>query len=333
MSGQLHVGDAVATMQSLPAASVDMVVTSPPYYRLRDYGVNGQLGSEAAVDDWVDNLQRVADQVRRVLTPTGTLWLNLGDTYSTHRQQGAFRKSLLLGPERLALALIGEGWLLRNKIIWRKANAMPTSVRDRLACTWEALYVFTKSPRYYFDLDAIRQPHTSAATKRHRVTRAVRGREAWRGPNSGSATGLLALKAAGLVGHPLGRNPGDVWVTATSNYRGSHRATFPVALIERAIAAGCPVARCARCRAPWHQPLLRAADGTVARRALGPTCACGAAPEPGVVLDPFMGSGTTAVVAESLGRQWLGIELNPAFAREAEARIQTARASPPRRAA
>jgi hypothetical protein len=136
---------------------------------------------------------------------------------------------------------------------------------------------------------------------------------------------LLALKAAGLVGHPLGKNPGDLWVTASSNYRGSHRATFPVSLVTRALQAGCPEARCRTCRAPWRRTVLRAADGSARRSPLGPTCRCGAPAEPGVVLDPFIGSGTTAVVAESLGRQWRGIELNPAYAAEARARIRASR--------
>lgn len=333
MSGRLYVGDALATMATLPPDSVDMVLTSPPYFRLRNYGVSGQIGREQAVDNWVDNLGQAVEHIRRVLTPTGTLWLNLGDTYANHQRQGAGRKSLLLAPERLALALIADGWLLRNKIAWRKANPMPTSVPDRLACTWEYLYVFAKSPGYFFDLDAIREPHTSRPSKRHRRTAAVRGREGWRGANSGDAAGLLALKAAGLVGHPLGKNPGDVWVTASSNYRGSHRATFPTALVERAIRAGCPEARCSACRAPWRRRVLRAIDGTATRQPLGPTCGCDAASEPGVVLDPFLGSGTTAVVAEALGRDWLGVELNPDFAAEAEARIAAARSSPAKQAA
>lgn len=333
MSGHLYVGDALKLAPTLSPGSADMVLTSPPYFRLRDYGVSGQLGAEPAVDDWVDNLRALAQALHDVLTPTGTFWLNLGDTYATQARQGAARKSLLLGPERLALALLADGWLLRNKIAWRKANPMPTPVPDRLACTWEYVYVFAKSPGYFFDLDAIREPHTSRVGKRHRRTALVRGREAWRGANSGDAAGLLALKAAGLVGHPLGKNPGDLWITASSNYRGSHRATFPTSLVERAIRAGCPEARCSVCRVPWRRRVVRTIDGTAARQPLGPTCACNAPSEPGVVLDPFLGSGTTAVVAESLGRDWVGIELNPDFAREAETRIAAARSSPTRSAA
>lgn len=330
---QVLVGDAHQGLSSLPDASVDMVLTSPPYFRLRDYAAIGQLGLETHVDDWVAGLRLVAADLTRVLTPTGSLWLNLGDTYATHPRQGAGRKSLLLAPERLALALSREGWLLRNKIVWAKPNAMPTSVTDRFACTWETVHLFARQPDYFFDLDAVRLPHTSRPSKRHRLTAQVRGRAAWQGPNAGGSDGLAAIKAAGRVGHPLGKNPGDVWRIATSNYRGAHHATFPVALAERAIRAGCPEARCRECRRPWRRPVIRAIGGTATRAALGPTCDCEAPSEPGLVLDPFIGAGTTGVAAERLNRDWLGIELNPDFAALAKARIHEARATPESRAA
>jgi DNA modification methylase len=316
------VGDANQQLARLPASSVDMVLTSPPYFRLRDYHVDGQLGGEPSVDEWVDHLTAVAEQIGRVLAPTGSLWLNVGDTYATRRSQGAERKSLLLGPERLALRLTQDGWQLRNKIVWQKANPMPTSVPDRLSCTWEALYVFVRQPSYFFDLDAIRVPHTSRLSKRHRVTAAVRGRQAWRGPNAGNDDGLAAIKAAGRVGHPLGKNPGDVWRIASSNYRGPHHATFPVALAERAIRAGCPELRCVACRQPWRRAVLRDIGGTAVRGALGPTCECDMPGERGLVLDPFMGAGTTGLAAQRLDRDWLGIELNPTFAALATERIE-----------
>lgn len=322
------VGDARAQLATLPTASIDTVVTSPPYYRLRDYAVTGQLGLEPNVSGWVDELRLAARAIHRVLTPTGTLWLNVGDTFSTHAREGAPRKGLLLGPERLALAMVADGWILRSRIAWHKSNPVPTSVRDRLTSSWEYIYVFAKQPNYFFDLDAIRVPHTSALSKRHRLTTAVHGREAWRGPNSASATGLTALKARGLVGHPLGKNPSDSWTIAASNYRGSHHATFPVELARRAILAGCPEQRCANCRAPWTRPVLRSTDGTARRGTLHPTCSCAAKSAAGTVLDPFMGAGTTAVAAEQLGRSWLGIELSAKFAAEAEARISQARSSP-----
>src|SRR5579875_2007584 len=122
---QVIVGDARQELRRLPDASVDMVLTSPPYFRLRDYHVSGQLGLETEVADWVLALRGIAREVHRVLVPTGSFWLNVADTYSTHVRQGAGRKSLLLGPERLALALIEDGWLLRNKIVWAKTNHLP----------------------------------------------------------------------------------------------------------------------------------------------------------------------------------------------------------------
>jgi site-specific DNA-methyltransferase (adenine-specific) len=322
---QILVGDAREALADLPAGSVDMVLTSPPYFRLRDYRVSGQLGLEHSVSDWVDNLRAVADEVVRVLTPTGSFWLNVGDSYSLHARQGAKRKSLLFGPERLALALIADGWRVRNKIVWQKANPMPSSVQDRLSCAWEAVYVFVLEEHYFFDLDAIRVPHKSPPPKpRPGGIRSIQ-REAWRGPNGDDASGLSAMKARGLVGHPLGKNPGDIWKIASSNYRGAHHATFPVALAMRTIAAGCPEARCVTCRQPWRRPTIRALGDVAMRGSLDPSCRCGAPREPGLVLDPFMGAGSTAIAAERLGRDWLGIELNPDFAGLAEQRIQEAR--------
>lgn len=324
---EVLIGDATEQLRRLPSASVDMVLTSPPYFRLRDYAVAGQIGSEQAVDEWVERLTRVAVEVGRVLVPTGSFWLNVGDTYATYTRQGADRKSLLLGPERLALRLLADGWRLRNKVVWQKANPMPTSVPDRLACTWEALYVFVRQPRYYFDLNAIRVPHTSRPSKRHRVTARVKRRESWRGPNAASASGLATIKADGRVGHPLGKNPGDVWRIASSNYRGGHRATFPVALAERAIRAGCPRLRCVVCREPYRQPVTRL-GGLALRGDLAPTCSCDAANEPGIVLDPFIGAGTTGVAAQQLGRDWLGIELNSDYAAQAVDRIASPKPPP-----
>lgn len=287
---RIVVGDAASELARLPDADIDMVLTSPPYFRLRDYQVAGQLGLEPHVEHWVDGLDAVTAQLRRILKPTGTLWLNLGDSYSTHARQGAPRKSLLLGPERVAQRLVGQGWTLRNKIVWAKANPMPSSVRDRLSATHEYLYVFAVQPRYHFDLDAIRIPHTSHMAPRTTKAGRDRQREAWRGPNGDDASGLTKLHARGIVGHRLGKNPGDLWRIASSGYRGAHHATFPLELARRAILAGCPAG--------------------------------------GVVLDPFMGAGTTAVAAEQLGQDWLGIELNPEFAALAEQRIRDARPPP-----
>jgi site-specific DNA-methyltransferase (adenine-specific) len=325
---RIVIGDALKLLQALPDASIDCVITSPPYFRLRDYDADGQIGLERHVDQWVEQLAEISEQVRRVLVPTGTFWLNLGDTYSSHPSQGAERTSMLMAPERLALRLQNADWVIRNKIVWAKPNPVPSSIPDRLNCTYEVIYVLAKQPKYFFDLDAIRQPHRAATTSGRAAKERDAPRESWRGPNGMAATGLHALKARGRVGHPLGKNPGDVWTIAPGGYRGAHHAIFPLALAERMIAAGSPEARCTRCRLQWQRRVIRALGGTATRAALAPTCNCKTSGEPGLVLDPFMGSGTIALAAEKLGRDWLGIELNPDFANAARDRIATARREP-----
>jgi len=178
------VGDALAQLQRLPPASIDCIVTSPPYFALRDYGVPGQLGAERTINDWVAQLRLVMREAARVLSPTGSLWLNLGDTFSRGGQWGAPAKSLLLGPERLLLALADDGWLIRNKIVWAKRNPMPTSVRDRLALTWEPIYLLVRSKHYSFDLDAVRVPHRSQPGVRRQPSPRP-GRPSWAGPLAG----------------------------------------------------------------------------------------------------------------------------------------------------
>lgn len=316
-------GDALWQLQTIADASVDCIVTSPPYFRLRDYQAAGQLGLEPHVDAWADHLRRVLRQCHRVLVPTGTVWLNLGDSYSTHTREGAARKSLLLAPERLARLLVEDGWMIRNKIVWAKPNTIPSSVRDRLATKHEVIYLLAKSPSYYFDLDALREPHTSRPPMRRGSARPRGSRPTWLGPNSDGDAGLAKLHAAGLRGHPLGKNPGDVWSVAVSRFRGAHFATYPEALVRRMVLAGSPRMRCTLCRKPWTRQLIR--DGPHARRKPPrPTCRCDAPAEPGLVLDPFIGSGTTAISAAKLGRDWLGIELNPDFVAMANRRITEA---------
>jgi site-specific DNA-methyltransferase (adenine-specific) len=333
---RLLVGDVRALLPSFPASSVDCVITSPPYYRLRNYGQRGQLGLEPSVDGWVDELRGVLHEVARVLKPTGGLWLNLGDSYSNHERDGALPKSLLLGPERLALAMVEDGWVIRSKVVWSKTNPMPTSVRDRLSCTWEIVYFAVRSRSYYFDLDAIRVPHRSHLDRPSRAASqraaATTGRPDWAGPLAGSNSGLDTMKAKGYVGHPLGKNPGDVWQLPTSNYRGAHHATFPVDLIRRPLLASCPERVCETCGLPWERAQARTLGRLATVGELQAQCACGAPWQPGLVLDPFMGSGTVAVAAEAHGRDWLGIELKPEFAAQARRRIRQERlkrAEPP----
>jgi DNA modification methylase len=311
------VGDAAARLRELPGASVDCVITSPPYFQLRNYGTPEQIGLEPHVDGWVSSLNRVFAEVGRVLKPTGVLWLNLGDSFSRHTRYGAPSKSLLLAPERLLLALAADGWIVRNKVIWAKTNPLPSSVTDRLSLSYEVFYFLVRSPRYFFDLDAIREPHRSSAAKRARPP--VNLTPEWAGPLAATLGGLRRARAAGTPGHALGKNPGDVWHIATHGYRGAHFATFPEALIRRPLLATCPRAVCTACGRPWRRTTR------VDQETLVP-CGCGAEVLPGVVLDPFFGSGTVGVAAQRLGRDWIGIELNPAYVELAEARL--ARSSP-----
>nr|WP_174893774.1 site-specific DNA-methyltransferase [Streptomyces antimycoticus] len=317
---------------------MDTIITSPPYFGVRDYGHEQQLGAEPDVDGWVNGLQLVARELARVLRPNGSLWLNLGDSYSRRPAEGAAPKSLLLGPARVALALVRDGWTLRNEVIWAKTNPMPSSVADRLTTTHELIYFFTRSPRYYFDLDPIRRPLVSG--KRQNPSDAPRSyppagigaanRKGWTLNNN---RGLGRLKASGLSGHPLGKNPGDVWTLPTAGFRGGHFAAFPMSLAERPLLAACPERVCSVCGQPWHRALERRDGRLLAVGDLEPTCMCGADGIPGVVLDPFMGTGTTALAAEKHGRDWIGIELNPAYAELAEQRLRTQRAKQRRPAA
>ena len=217
----LHHGDAATVLAEIPDGSVDCVVTSPPYFGLRDYGVEGQIGAEASPADFVGALVEVFREARRVLASDGTLWLNLGDSYSSgsrttyadtgkaSRRISAARppsdlpgKNLLGIPWQVAFALQDDGWILRNDIIWSKPNAMPESVADRLSSRHEHLFMLTKSRRYYFDLNPIREVATTGA-----------------GGN--------------------GRNPGDVWAIPTQPFAEAHFATMPPALAERCVMAGC----------------------------------------------------------------------------------------------
>ncbi|MBL7486776.1 site-specific DNA-methyltransferase [Frankia sp. AgB1.9] len=325
------VGDARTRLAELPAASVDCVITSPPYWGLRDYGASGQLGLEANVDGWVSDLRAVMAEVARVLTPTGSVWLNIADGYARHQREGAAKGSLLLGPERLAITLEGDGWIIRNKVVWAKSNPMPSSARTRLSNTYELIYFLTRSTTYYFDLHSIRMPHRSQQPKQAQAAGRVYP------PPSAAAhlgtlrrtnlnNGLARLKVAGRVGHPWGRNPGDVWTLGTANFREAHFATFPLALAERPLLATCPERVCVSCGQPWRRTGSPATTASAATRELQPACTCKAAWRPGILLDPFAGAGTVALAAEAHGRDWIGIELSPEYAAMAMARIRRARA-------
>ena len=349
-------GDVIETLRSLPDGIVHTCVTSPPYWGLRDYGVPGQIGLEPTPEEYVEKIVEVFREVRRVLRDDGTLWLNLGDSYANSNAGGNRRMSLkstkglkpkdLVGiPWRVAFALQADGWYLRSDIIWHKPNAMPESVKDRPTKAHEYIFLLSKSPRYYYDADAILE---DAST----YTPNTKGRQRNRGGrNDGFTTpiGNVAPKAAGK------RNRRTVWSVSTKPFKGAHFAVFPPDLIEPCILAGAPEKACPHCGAPWervterktidkegwgpskknHREYLgeetifkkgygRAGDPIVYTVGWKPTCQCEGndGSGRGIVLDPFFGSGTTGIVAEKHGRQWIGIELNSEYVEIAKKRLE-----------
>lgn len=313
---RILIGDAAAMLATLPAASVDCVITSPPYFLQRSYGVDGQIGSELTVTAWVARMLPVFTGLARVLKPSGSVWVELIDTYSGHEREGAPRKGLLLAPERLMLALADHGWSVRQKIVWHKTNPLPRAVRDRFTDGHSSLYHLVRSSTYYFDRDAARE--------------------------------ILADSKV-----LLGTDPGTVWsIGSRRGWGGFHPATFPEALVERPLLSTCPEKVCTRCGQPWQREYhaLRLDQATYARSeqyqlrfperyklARRPgrlvPCSCGASALPGVVLDPFFGSGTVGAVAQRFGRDWLGIELNQRYAKLAGQRLGDGTDPPARRAA
>lgn len=326
--GTLYNGDSNTILNSLEHGSVDCIVTSPPYWGLRNYGVDGQLGNEPTFKEYIAKLADLFCDAGEILKDSGTMWINLGDTYySKNKGAGGHSKkqdsnkgswykltvdghelptkSLSLIPSRFAIEMQDRGWILRNDIIWAKPNPMPESVTDRLTKSYEHIFLFAKLNNYYFDSISIAEP---SVTNEDRPFGAVREREfgydskhlkarllninndGIRGNvTKNGETGLSPQRHGQRVsikvdkdGNPI-RNKRDVWFITPKPYKGSHFATFPKDLIEPCIKAGCP--------------------------------------ENGIVLDPFFGSGTTGVVAESLNRKWIGIELNKDYCEMAIERI------------
>lgn len=329
-------GDCREILPTLEAESIDCCVTSPPYaLGLRNYGnIPNQIGLESTLEEYIETIRDVFQEVHRVLKPEGTLWLNLGDKYAksapagncypngTGKPKGTFSvqikppypdKCLMLIPSRVAIALMDDGWILRNEIIWAKTNPLPTSAPDRCnnshesiflfgksdqrkylqTSSQETMYFFAKQPKYYFDQDAIAEPSSTNDQRPPVGSRGTVGR-----PNTGLRNKIGGNKFLGKVpsltysGNPFipkgTRIKRDVWTIPTSasdsqREKIEHYAKYPEALVKPCILAGCPVG--------------------------------------GVVLDPFSGSGTTGKVAHQLGRQYIGIELNPAYAEASKKRI------------
>jgi site-specific DNA-methyltransferase (cytosine-N4-specific) len=252
----LYHGDSLTVLREMPDASVDCCVTSPPYFGLRDYGEEGQYGLESSPAEYVETMRALFTEVRRVLADDGTLWLNLGDSYvsaaggapmsgniGTNGGQRFRRprvqdhlppKNLVGAPWRVAFALQDDGWILRNDIIWSKPNAMPESVTDRLSTRHEHLFMFSKSPRYWFDLDPIREPHVTGDRP---LTHHSNTPGQW-----AQGTGMTRHRHAGPEGvgrNDVGRNPGDVWAVVTQPFSAAHFAVMPSELARRAVVAGC----------------------------------------------------------------------------------------------
>jgi DNA modification methylase len=302
------IGDVRQKLKELPDQSVHCVVTSPPYWGLRDYGEDGQIGMEDTPEEFVANLVGVFREVWRVLRDDGTLWLNLGDSYAGSGKgrnpdgtvhvsamiakqgssagtvmgnvkgglvpDGLKPKDLVGIPWRVAFALQAEGWYLRQDIIWHKPNPMPESVTDRCTKSHEYIFLLSKSRQYYFDNEAIKEPAKYAGDDR--------------GSRSDSRRGTIMNSVSGTTAET--RNKRDVWTVTTRPFKGAHFATFPPQLIEPCILAGCP--------------------------------------EGGTVLDPFFGAGTTGLVSQQYGRNWIGCELNPVYAEMAAKRIKDAEPQP-----
>ena len=285
----LLLGDALEALRTLPDGAVDCIVTSPPYYGLRTYGVPGQYGLEDTAAEYVTALRAAFHEARRVLADDGTLWLNLGDSYGSAiesrsrvgigapaRSAPGRRKSLQLIPERVCIALCDDGWVLRNKIVWHKTSCMPERVHDRLRSKHEPVYLFAARDRYWFDLDAVREKAKAGASWAERKAAGASSRH---GPEGTSARETVPS----LATHPNGANPGDVWPLAPARSSIAHFAVMPTELATRCVKAGCRPG--------------------------------------GVVLDPFSGTATTGVAAVGLGRRYIGIDLNPAYHDLAKARL------------
>ncbi|QJQ21437.1 site-specific DNA-methyltransferase [Pseudomonas sp. SK] len=310
---RILVGDCIEMMRTLPDQSAHTCITSPPYFGLRDYGVDGQIGLEASPREFIESMVAVFREVHRVLRDDGTLWVNLGDSYASggrggggrymaERGDGAWQgkgdatgwrsapagwkhKDLLGLPWRLAIALQDEGWYLRQDIIWHKPNPMPESIKDRCTKAHEYLFLLSKSPRYYFDQDAIREPARAqtapeSASRRNSFARETKYTDGEHGQTAQHRTGRDD------VDYDETRNKRSVWTVATASFKGAHFATFPPDLIRPCVQAG--------------------------------------SPRGGLVLDPFGGAGTTALVAMQEGRKSVICELNPEYAALARQRLDTA---------
>ena len=366
---EIRQGDAMEQLRLMEPESVHCCITSPPYWGLRNYGVDGAYGLEPTLDEYIERMVEVFREVRRVLRKDGTLWLNLGDAYASNPSNGRGGGSTLDGgaphlsganrdgaglkpkdliglPWRVAFALQADGWWLRSDIVWHKPNPMPESVTDRPTRAHEYVFLLSKSARYFYDADAIREPQSEGTLERFKDGRLH--------STYNKVGGSARQKPDFTDSIPLGvmpdskRNARTVWSIATQPYKGSHFATFPEKLVEPCILAGTSERGvCGVTGDPWEWVVERSttgghlgndgADGNT-RNGYGgqakwdayvsptttgwqPTCDHDAEPVPATVLDPFCGSGTTGVVALRHGRSFIGIDLNPEYIELARHRI------------
>lgn len=233
----VHRGESLAVLQALDSGSIDCAVTSPPYYMLRNYhGHPDEIGNEATAAEYVERLVKMFGELHRVLADDGTFWLNVGDSYSTGRAGHPSAKSLRGIPWRIALALQDWGWIIRNAIVWNKTNARPESVPDRLSTRHEMIYLLVKQPRYWFNLDAIRVPHSPVSVAR-RGRADLRTKVGWDAAYVGSPPRGLSRRTT--TAPVVGANPGDIWNMANRHAPPGHFAVFPPELPRRCILAGC----------------------------------------------------------------------------------------------
>lgn len=275
----IHDIDCLSGLKTLPDECIDCCVTSPPYFHMRDYGINGQIGLEDSPEQYVTRLVEIFREVRRVLKKEGTLWLNLGDCYyGSSKTPGKLLKNKdMIGiPWMAAFALRTDGWYLRSDIIWHKLNPTPESVKDRCTKSYEHIFLLSKSPKYFYDYKAISEKSVWAEKDKRFIN----------GPTQSERMigSQYQCKRSGVFSKDGLRNKRDVWSVKTSGFKGAHFATFPPALVTDCIKAGCPIG--------------------------------------GIVLDPFMGAGTTGLVSRNLERNYIGFELNPDYVAIANKRIQ-----------
>jgi len=295
--------DVLEGLRRLDDNSINCCITSPPYWGLRDYGMDGQIGLESTIEEYIEKMVSVFREVKRVLKPEGTLWLNMGDCYSgsggpggdykngrkgieygsQYLPRGLKPKDLCGMPWRIAFALQADGWYLRSDIIWSKKNPMPESCRDRPTKAHEYVFLMSKSAKYFYDADAIREEQKISSLERLKTGWDGNKKRDWPGTNHNNFDKYMGKTQEEIDLLP-GRNKRTVWTIATQPFPGAHFATFPEKLVEPCIMAGCPAG--------------------------------------GLVLDPFMGSGTVALVAHRLDRDFIGFELSKEYCEMADKRIK-----------